>query len=590
MNRPVVGYILAFLAIGMLALIFGERFSPLVHTTWGLGVVPAGDRAAVGRLMPNGPADKAGVRVGDRIDVMSMSLGDRMRLRSFYSPIGTQLTLPIVRNGRRQLVTIAAGPRPSLSPLSNWAFLFGGFVTLLIVAVIAWRKPSTATAALVLYGMGACTTGGVIAQFSWLHDPLFAIVAVFIVTAFSTLPVAALLPFIVRFPHPPETPQGRLRMRIADGLFWATALLCLIETLYEPVLYASWFAFDTTVTIGLMALVLVFAVLAYRDAGGEERRRIGWVLTGLLVSAAGYTSFNTIDTFMVGGGSAPQAILNATQLLQCALPIALAYAVLRHRVLDIGFALNRTMVYGAITAMVVVVVSLVDWLSSRLISEQRWALAFEAVITIGFGFALNYIHGKTERLIDRIVFRARHLAEKRIEYRIGALGFSQSATAVDEAVADDAPKILDLSSAAVFGRLAENEPFTRKASFGWNDGSTSSIPDDSLLVRTLRSLERPIVLDDVAIVLDDAPNGTHRPAIAIPIVTQHELIGFALFGNRNDGALPDPEEIGLLAQLCSAAGNAYGAVEARQWRERAAMLERSLEGLTVMPRTSAGNI
>jgi len=48
-------------------------------------------------------------------------------------------------------------------------------------------------------------------------------------------------------------------------------------------------------------------------------------------------------------------------------------------------------------------------------------------------------------------------------------------------------------------------------------------------------------------VLERVPSGAARPAIAIPIVTQHELIGFALFGNRHDGALPDPEEIGLLA-------------------------------------------
>ncbi|HEY1975769.1 MAG TPA: GAF domain-containing protein [Candidatus Baltobacteraceae bacterium] len=576
MNKPIVGYILAFVAIAMLALIFGEAWSPLTHTTWGVGMAPSGDRAAVARVLPSSAAYKAGVRVGDQIDVMSMPLGDRMRLRSAFSPIGTQITLPIVRNGQRQLVTIVAGPRAGTSRLSGWSFLLGGSIALLIVALIAWRKPSTATAALVLYGMGSCTTGGVVAQFSWLRDPWYAIVAIFVVTAFSTLPVAALLPFIVRFPRPPETHPGRIRLRVADGLFWAAAVLCLFEALYEPVLYASWFAFDTAMTMGLMALVLAFAVMAYRDAGGEDRRRIGWVLTGLIISAAGYTAFNTMDTFMVGGWIAPFAAIAATQLLQCALPLALGYAVLRHRVLDIGFALNRTMVYGVITAMVVVVVSLVDWLSSRLISEQRWALAFEAVITIGFGFALNYIHGKTERLVDRIVFRARHLAEKRIEYRIGALGFSSSASAIDEALADDAPRILDLSSAAVFGRLAENEPFTRKASFGWNDGSTSAIIDDSLLVRTLRSLERPVVLDDVAIAVDNAPDGAARPAIAIPIVTQHELIGFALFGSRSDGALPDPEEIGLLAQLCSAAGNAYGAVEARQWRERAATLERSL--------------
>jgi hypothetical protein len=227
------------------------------------------------------------------------------------------------------------------------------------------------------------------------------------------------------------------------------------------------------------------------------------------------------------------------------------------------------------TALVVIVVSFVDWLTSRMLSEERLALVIEAVVTIGFGVALNWIHGRTERLIDRVVFRARHVAEKRIEYRIGALDFAQSDAFIDEALATEAPRIIDLRSAGVFRRLAEGEPFRRAASTGWSTHDASEIGDDSLLVSTLRSLERAIVLDDVAIRGECFPPGDAQPTFAIPIVARHELIGFVLFGNRRDGALPDPEEVALLARLCHAAGNSYAMVEARRWREHAAALERS---------------
>jgi GAF domain-containing protein len=248
--------------------------------------------------------------------------------------------------------------------------------------------------------------------------------------------------------------------------------------------------------------------------------------------------------------------------------------------LDIGFALNRTVVYGVMTALVVIVVSFVDWLTSRMLSEERLALAIEAMVTIGFGVALNWIHGRTEQLIDRIVFRARHIAEKRIEYRIGALAFAPTAAFVDEALAVEGPRILDLQSAGVFRRDGDRQTFVRSAGQGWHEGDARELGEDSLLVTTLRSLERPLVLDDVAISNAEFPHGSLRPTLAIPVFSQHELIGFALFGNRRDGALPDPEEIALLARLCGAAGNAYSMVEARRLREHAASLERLLLGAT----------
>ena len=63
-------------------------------------------------------------------------------------------------------------------------------------------------------------------------------------------------------------------------------------------------------------------------------------------------------------------------------------------------------------------------------------------------------------------------------------------------------------------------------------------------------------------------------------------IAVALYGSHTDGASPDPEEVSLLARLTASAANAYGAVEARQWRERANALEESIRPLTTAP--SAG--
>jgi hypothetical protein len=585
MPRTLVGWLLAAFCVLMLLLAWGEYYAPLTRTTFGIpGAVAYGNEARVTQVTPGTSAAAHGIKPGDLIEVTSLSLSDHLRFELEGSPIGTTIALPVIHDGVRRIVPVTSTRSSVATPLADaWALLFEATFTLLVIGFIALRRPSLATAALVWYAAGSINTGPVTVEFSWIPDPWFGAVAVVIGAAFGTLPLLALLPFLVRFPEPPSTRAGVLRMRFADAIFVVGAVIFTLELLYEPMLYATWYAFDVWDSAVIMGLVVVFAALAYHDASGEGRRRIGWVVAGIAVSAVAYTGFNIYDTLVIASGS-QQGSVNSlfgdlSQVINCALPLALAYAVLRHRVLDIGFALNRTVVYGVMTALVVVVVSLIDWLTSRLLNQERLALTVEAIVTISFGFALNWIHAHTERLIDRIVFRERHLAEKRIEYRIRALAFASNASAVDEALARDAPRVLNLASAAVFGRLSVAEPFRRNASTGWADGTIAAIDDDSILVRTLRSLERPVVLDDVAISLESAPSAEMRPVIAIPIVTQHELIGFALFGNRRDGALPDPEEIGLLSRLCAAAGNAYGAVEARQWRERAASLERSLSAM-----------
>lgn len=571
----------------MLVLAWGEFYAPLTKTTFGIyGSVAQGNEGLVTAVEPGTSAAAHGIEPGDVIEVTKLSLSDRLRLELGGSPSGTTIAIPLLHRGVLRVVRLAstAESRPALAAISNsWSLLFEATFTLLVIGFIALRRPSLATAALVWYAAGSVNTGPVSVELSWIPNPWFGGLALIIAAAFSTLPLLALLPFLVRFPEAPSTRAGILRMRLADAIFLAGAVIFTLEILYEPMLFATWYTFDVWNAPVIMALVIVFAAMTYHDASGEARRRIGWVLGGIAVSAVAYTGFNIYDTLVIAGGS-QQSTLNPifgdlSQVLNCALPLALAYAILRHRVLDVGFVLNRTVVYGVMTALVIVVVSLIDWLTSRLLNEQRLALAVEAIVTISFGFALNWIHAHTERLIDRVVFRERHIAEKRIEYRIHALAFASNASAVDEALTHDVARILNLASAAVFGRLSAVEPFRRTASTGWPDGTIAGIDDNAILVRTLRSLERPIILDDVAITLEGAPAAEARPLIAIPIVTQHELIGFALFGSRRDGALPDPEEIGLLAKLCAAAGNAYGAVEARQWRERAASLERSLSAM-----------
>jgi hypothetical protein len=449
-----------------------------------------------------------------------------------------------------------------LSQFTNAILAFG------VAAVIAWRRPSVAAAALVYAAAGTVEAARLTATFAWLPDPLFAAIAFACGTLFAQLPAYALLVFLAWFPRAPATPREWTFARWAAGVFVVACIFECVKTWnWKTYLPGELLAQAASPWLAA-AVVIVFTAAAYAMASGETRRRIAWVLVGIVLSTVGLTLYNAVGQ-VPGTALGPDARAwwyAAMDVVGMSIWLSLAYAVLRHRVLDLGFVVNRTLVYGVLTSLVVVVVSLVDWLCGHVLAS-RFSLAFEAVVAVGLGLALNRLHGRTERLVDRVVFRERHRAETRLRQRATALAFAQSETDIDATLASDACAILRLGSGAVFRRDPDAAArYRRVAARAWDDAHAMVIDAGSILVRSLLTERGIVVLEDLAIEQPGLPGGLARPAFAVPIAFQSELVGFVLYGPHLDGTLPDPEELDLLQQLAKAAGGVYEIVELRSWR------------------------
>jgi hypothetical protein len=84
-----------------------------------------------------------------------------------------------------------------------------------------------------------------------------------------------------------------------------------------------------------------------------QRQQSKWVFFGTVAALAGYGAFQALDLLLQ---SAPLASLlgnTALFVLSLLIPISIAVAVLRHRRYDIDILINRTLVYGSLTAMLV---------------------------------------------------------------------------------------------------------------------------------------------------------------------------------------------------------------------------------------------
>ena len=86
----------------------------------------------------------------------------------------------------------------------------------------------------------------------------------------------------------------------------------------------------------------------FASARLDERQQLKWLLYAATLVAAGVAVTVPIETF---AGPSWADLANAiTTLTVASVPIAMGIAILRHRLYDVDVVINRTLVYGALTA------------------------------------------------------------------------------------------------------------------------------------------------------------------------------------------------------------------------------------------------
>jgi GAF domain-containing protein len=522
------------------------------------------------------------IRVGDVIDWQACDLTQKLSIEAayYYQP-GARVSMPLIRNGRRIVATFLVQPSPS----SFWLTLIKrGSATCFVViaAVLLLRRPSKMFWGFFLYALGS--VNGDPLAFEWEPTNLYAVHVLLMLGISEVAGPIGLCMFASRFPQ--DRPTGWrtfVDKAIVPGavlLALAMMLPLLVSTYGRTYWNESQLPDVVALTIGLLCFLDAFAHLRAGD-----RQRLKWVTAGLVIFYIAY-GYELIAAYLPGGGW-PTSWSNAGWTIdvvsgfQIFIPLTVAYAVLKHRVLDVNFVMSRALVYGIVTTLVIGVFGLVDWFFSKLLEQQRVAAVAEVVAALGMGFGINASHRFVDRLIDRMLFKRRHLAEVRLARATAGIQHVTEAGAIDETLTDEPVDALGISSAAVFHRSPDGS-FARARAVGWDAGSAVIAANDSLVQNILG--ERGLIrLRDVRKPGAALPDGQGAPAIAVPLFVRHELDGFVLYGSHVGGEDFDPVEIGLLERLANAAASTYDHLEAQAAMAEAERLARELnEARTVI--------
>ncbi|MBV8198975.1 MAG: hypothetical protein JO263_12655 [Candidatus Eremiobacteraeota bacterium] len=510
---------------------------------------------------PGGPAERAGMREGDLVDVRGLPVRDRLSLMG-QPQAGRPLTFAVRRGDVGLHVTVVPGP---FSFARFWQYAvweLSSLWLLLFAAVIAWRRPY-ADNNLLLSTVLVCAAIGVSSMplfFGW--PSAWPYVATALIGQAMPLSLALWATLASSFARPLSTGRG-IALGVCYVLVAASIALGSGTPDYSlglaPLLGILTLWYDPTVFIGPMwmllvggvaALALLCSVLAVSAAHGADRQRAAWLLAPLGAFFIAYQTppltvhFLPYATVLIGG--------QAFSLTAIVTPLVLTYAALNRRLIDIGFVLNRTVVFAIVSAIVIGAFVLVEWAASQWFvnASHTTSLMIGAVVALGLGLSMSYIHRYVDRFVDRAFFHKRHEDESALRRFAHESSYINDSTTLLERALRTVREHTTADSAEIFVR---NGSATYVSGSG--DGALEISENDPAIV-ALSAWNKP--LDLHGLVESGLPG-----ELAFPMMSRGRLVGALVCGPKRDGETYAPDESDALLVLAHGVGGALDVLDAK---------------------------
>jgi hypothetical protein len=168
-------------------------------------------------------------------------------------------------------------------------------------------------------------------------------------------------------------------------------------------------------------------VLRYRRSGGEVRQQIKWVAFVASFSGTTYliAMLSQLAVLAESEGGLPlfpwwaEVLFSVAVLGFAGVPVAIGFAVMRYRLYDIDIIINRTLVYGSLTAMLVAIyfggVAMMQALFRAFTGQEEQPQLAVVVSTLAIAALFNPLRKRIQSFIDRRFYRRKYDARKTVE-------------------------------------------------------------------------------------------------------------------------------------------------------------------------------
>jgi hypothetical protein len=282
-------------------------------------------------------------------------------------------------------------------------------IPIAVGAIIFWRRPDDRMAFLVSLVLLMYWTG-ITFPYHLLELPRFWEISSAVVVLVGT---SSIFLFMYVFP------DGHFVPRWARWPALASIVAIVPGTLFPYSSLSVWRhpLLNALVSVGIFSAIVLVQIYRYKwVSDATQRQQTKWVVLGIVAAAVGYCMFLVLN-LLQGGVLISLIGYTAALFLLVLLMISIVVAVLRYRLYEIDFLINRTLVYGSLTASLVLVYFggvTATQAVFRALTGQGSTLAV-VVSTLVIAALFNPLRHRIQGFIDRRFYRRKYDAAKTLE-------------------------------------------------------------------------------------------------------------------------------------------------------------------------------
>ena len=445
----------------------------------------------------------------------------------------------------------------------------------LVAAFIIWRGGGTPTT--LLLGMGILTYGLLTPEPQlWLSAPAIYVFPEIVGNANLAVIPILFYAFALRFYEDCVAP---VKARAWVGLWVYAALQSVIGALYAysdfasvalPVVDNAALILSITTYVGF-AICFAYLIVGWRrsQAAVQQRFALMLVATVAIILAQG---MDTLGSVLDQGRITHDVYTYAHFIINAVLTGIIgsglfAYSVLRHKVFDLGFAVNRTLVYGVVSAMLLAAFGLIEWAVDHFVpieGREKNALV-DALIAVGVFLTFHRVRDVVEHGVEGLFFRRWQQAERGLRRFVREAPFITDNQALVRASIRALSQYAEGAPCAIYRAEGANYVLTAGDIEGAPKSLEANLPE---LVRARAEL-KPLEIED----------GVFAGGLAAPMVNRNEVSNVAVLGPKPGGLPWRPDEIELIGWAVGQIGLDLHALQVERLNAVAAELRREVATL-----------
>lgn len=499
----------------------------------------------------------APLAAGDRLDPAAQDFETRTALDVAYNgrtlPWRKTYTLHMIHGDGTEagkaydakVTTLMLPPTPKLRTIQvslALIMIFFGSIAILLI----WRGRDEAAGALAFWN------GGFVVGVAFNYMPIDGVLGVALLALSLVMFLASRTAFYVMSDYLVSSLLGPRLRYVFHTSFGLVLLLGAVQSLGSVFL----FAWDGDVELSLPRYSLFFSwiflvpvallLVGYAHARAGLKVKLGWVAFAGVLLVISVTITNA-QPFGYVGSYATSSVTFVVMIL------SLAYALLRLRLVSLAIVFDRALVYGLVTTLVVGVVAAVNSVVLREALPPGAGLALQVVVPLALGIVLGRVREYLDRLVERVFFRAKYLAEKALRAFTRRAGHFDDSAALLDATAAEISRATASPAVAIYS--VDKGECHRLKNLGEVAYPQSLATDDAVLV-ALRAEHKALDLETLgsALGVDGA---------VFPMMVLGNLRGLVVVANR-PGEHYGADEKKLLAHVAREVGAALRILRARE--------------------------